>query len=89
MDRPPWTALAQRGTDRHCSRGWVSWGHLRPPHLGHLACAEEALEAFGLDAVLFVPTGRPAFKQDRLVTAGEGAAGHGGRRRGCATPPSP
>ena len=64
-------ALAQRARAGALARLGIMGGTFDPPHLGHLACAEEALEAFGLDAVLFVPTGRPAFKQDRLVTAGE------------------
>lgn len=64
-------SLAQRARAGALVRLGIMGGTFDPPHLGHLACAEEALEAFGLDAVLFVPTGRPAFKQDRLVTAGE------------------
>ena len=60
--------MAPAGT---LARLGIMGGTFDPPHLGHLACAEEALEAANLDAVLFVPTGRPAFKQDRLVTAGE------------------
>lgn len=64
-------SLAQRARAGTLARLGIMGGTFDPPHLGHLACAEEALEAFGLDAVLFVPTGRPAFKQDRLVTAGE------------------
>ncbi len=64
-------ALAQRARAGTLARLGIMGGTFDPPHLGHLACAEEALEAFDLDAVLFVPTGRPAFKQDRLVTSGE------------------
>lgn len=64
-------SLAQRARAGALVRLGIMGGTFDPPHLGHLACAEEALEAANLDAVLFVPTGRPAFKQDRLVTAGE------------------
>ena len=64
-------SLAQRARAGTLARLGIMGGTFDPPHLGHLACAEEALEAANLDAVLFVPTGRPAFKQDRLVTAGE------------------
>lgn len=64
-------ALAQRARAGTLARLGIMGGTFDPPHLGHLVCAEEALEAVGLDAVLFVPTGRPAFKQDRSVTAGE------------------
>lgn len=48
----------------------VMGGTFDPVHVGHLVCAEQAREALGLDAVLFIPTGRPAFKQDRPVTDG-------------------
>ena len=64
-------SLAQRARAGALARLGIMGGTFDPPHLGHLVCAEEALEAANLDAVLFVPTGRPAFKQDRLVTAGE------------------
>ena len=64
-------SLAQRARAGALVRLGIMGGTFDPPHLGHLACAEEALEAFGLDAVLFVPTGRPAFKQDRPVTPGK------------------
>ncbi|HIY82522.1 MAG TPA: nicotinate-nucleotide adenylyltransferase [Candidatus Rubneribacter avistercoris] len=43
-------------------------GTFDPIHIGHLACAEQAREAFGLDGVLFVPAGNPVFKKDRAVT---------------------
>lgn len=63
--------LAARARAGELARLGIMGGTFDPPHLGHLACAEEARQVFGLDAVLFVPTGRPAFKQDRPVTAGE------------------
>lgn len=34
-----------------------------PPHLGHLALAQEALWQLGLDEVVLVPTGRPPHKR--------------------------
>ena len=37
-------------------------GSFDPPHLGHLAVARCAAEAFSLDRVLFVPTARQPFK---------------------------
>ena len=64
-------SLAQRARAGALVRLGIMGGTFDPPHLGHLACAEEALEAANLDAVLFVPTGRPAFKQDRPVTPGK------------------
>jgi nicotinate-nucleotide adenylyltransferase len=47
-------------------------GTFDPIHLGHLAVAEEAREALGLERVLFVPAGSPPHKPDRAVAA----AGH-------------
>jgi nicotinate-nucleotide adenylyltransferase len=37
-------------------------GSFDPPHLGHLAAAQEAQHEFGLDEVLFVPTHRNPLK---------------------------
>ena len=37
-------------------------GTFNPPHLGHLACAQEALVQLGLDRVLLVPAGTPPHK---------------------------
>jgi nicotinate-nucleotide adenylyltransferase len=41
----------------------VLGGTFDPPHYGHLAAAEEAREALGLSAVLFVPSGHPPHKE--------------------------
>jgi len=43
-------------------------GTFDPIHLGHLAAAEEAREALGLEAVLFVPAGAPPHKPDRHIS---------------------
>jgi nicotinate-nucleotide adenylyltransferase len=43
-------------------------GTFDPIHLGHLAIAEEAREALGLERVLFVPAATPPHKPDRPVT---------------------
>jgi nicotinate-nucleotide adenylyltransferase len=45
-------------------------GTFDPPHLAHLAIAEEAREVLGLSRVLFVPAGEPWQKADRSVTSG-------------------
>lgn len=45
-------------------------GTFDPPHLAHLAVAEEAREALGLSRVLFVPAGQPWQKADRSVSPG-------------------
>ena len=47
----------------------VMGGTFDPIHNGHLVAASEAASAFGLDKVLFVPTGEPWQKQD--ITASE------------------
>ncbi len=46
----------------------VLGGTFDPVHLGHLAVAEEAREALGIERVLFVPAGDPWQKADRAVT---------------------
>ena len=45
-------------------------GTFDPVHNGHLVAASEAADLFGLDEVVFVPTGQP-WQKDRHVTAAE------------------
>lgn len=45
-------------------------GTFDPVHHGHLVAASEVADRFGLDEVVFVPTGRP-WQKDRHVTAAE------------------
>ncbi len=65
-------AVSQRfdklGQDGASVRLGIMGGTFDPIHIGHLACAEQAREAFGLDAVVFIPTGNPAHKQGKPVT---------------------
>jgi nicotinate-nucleotide adenylyltransferase len=49
----------------------VMGGTFDPIHHGHLVTAEAALWQFGLDGVVFVPTGSPWMKTDREVTSPE------------------
>jgi len=49
----------------------VMGGTFDPVHHGHLVAASEVAARFDLDEVVFVPTGRPTFKQDAEVTAAE------------------
>jgi nicotinate-nucleotide adenylyltransferase len=46
-------------------------GTFDPIHVGHLAIAEEAREALGLDRILFVPAGSPPHKPRGAVSAVE------------------
>jgi nicotinate-nucleotide adenylyltransferase len=41
-------------------------GVFDPPHLGHCALAQGALEECNLDRVLFIPAGQPPHKKDRV-----------------------
>ena len=45
-------------------------GTFDPIHFAHLAVAQEAAEALGLERVLFVPAGQPPHKPDRVITLG-------------------
>jgi nicotinate-nucleotide adenylyltransferase len=49
----------------------VMGGTFDPIHHGHLLTAEEAAVQFGLDEVVFVPTGQPWMKEAGDVTAAE------------------
>lgn len=60
----------------------VMGGTFDPIHVGHLVAASEALYAFELDRVVFVPTGQPWQKssysdaEDRFMMTSLGAATH-------------
>lgn len=49
----------------------VMGGTFDPVHHGHLVAASEAQSVFGLDEVVFVPTGRPWQKADRQISGPE------------------
>jgi nicotinate-nucleotide adenylyltransferase len=49
----------------------IMGGTFDPVHHGHLVAASEVQAWFGLDEVVFVPTGQPWQKQDRQVSAAE------------------
>ena len=45
-------------------------GTFDPPHIGHLALAQEAYARLALDRVWFIPTGAPPHKAGRPISAG-------------------
>ncbi len=49
----------------------IMGGTFDPIHNGHLVAAEQAFDDLNLDVVVFMPAGRPAFKQNKRVTPGE------------------
>jgi nicotinate-nucleotide adenylyltransferase len=49
----------------------VMGGTFDPIHHGHLVAASEVADRFGLDEVIFVPTGQPWQKVDRVVSRAE------------------
>ena len=49
----------------------VFGGTFDPIHLAHLAVAQEAAEALGLERVVFIPAGQPPHKPDRAITSAE------------------
>jgi nicotinate-nucleotide adenylyltransferase len=61
---------ARTGTDEPFRLG-IFGGTFDPVHIGHMNIAERALEQFGLDGVLFIPTGRPVRKALLRVSSTE------------------
>lgn len=54
----------------NCRNIGIMGGSFDPIHIGHLAMAQEACEYFGLDKILFIPTGKSPHK-DRKMTSPE------------------
>lgn len=63
-------ALARTGSSRRYRLG-VMGGTFDPIHHGHLVAASEVAAKFGLDEVVFVPTGMPWQKSHREVSLAE------------------
>lgn len=49
----------------------IMGGTFDPIHYGHLVTAEAARDKFGLETVVFVPSGNPPHKKHKKVSAGE------------------
>lgn len=49
----------------------IMGGTFDPIHHGHLVAAEQAYDDLDLDVVVFMASGRPAFKLDKKVSSGE------------------
>ena len=72
VHRPSATAASGPGAAGAGRKIGVFGGTFDPVHVGHLIAAEEARASLSLDEVVFVPAGRPWFKEGRPLTG----AGH-------------
>ena len=71
MTVPTHEPLGFRPAQRRKARLGVMGGTFDPVHHGHLVAASEVASLFGLDEVVFVPTGEPWQKSERRVSAAE------------------
>lgn len=55
----------------HVKKLAIMGGTFDPIHIGHLMTAEEVRSEFGIDQVVFIPTGHPPHKDCRRVTDSE------------------
>ena len=64
----PLTAQGAPGIAGFVGASGILGGTFDPPHLGHVAIAEDVRERLGLSRVLFIPAASPPHKTDRAVT---------------------
>ena len=70
--RESWEGLlGVRAASGRPARLGIMGGTFDPIHNGHLVTAQQAMDDLGLDLVLFMPAGSPAFKQGRHVSSAE------------------
>ena len=56
----------------------IMGGTFNPIHYAHLLLAENAREQFGLDRIIFIPSGQPYMKvqkEDKNIPSGRGKGG--------------
>lgn len=46
-------------------------GTFDPPHLGHFILAQQLKNNFGLTEIIFMPTGKPPHKKDKVISPNE------------------
>lgn len=63
MGTVPMTRFDELGSDGSPARLGIMGGTFDPVHTGHLACAEMAMDACGLDAIIFMVAANPSLKQ--------------------------
>jgi nicotinate-nucleotide adenylyltransferase len=68
LERAPVTSSAPEGRRRPIG---LMGGTFDPIHVGHLAIAEEARDALGLERIVFVPAGQPPHKPAGAVTTAD------------------
>ena len=57
--------------EKHLTKLAIMGGTFDPIHIGHLVTAEEVRHEFGIDKVIFIPTGHPPHKSHTHMTTGE------------------
>ena len=70
MDKPLWTSQEDIDLTGIKKLGLMG-GTFDPIHQGHLVAAEAVRTGFGLDKVIFIPSGQPPHKTEKAITPKE------------------